>query len=83
MSRQRARDAISESPYPLRMELLVEFSIIIALLFANGLFAMAEIAVVSSRKNRLRAAAEAGDKRARRALDLAQILVRESEVTPC
>jgi putative hemolysin len=54
------------------MELLLEFSIIIALLIANGIFAMAEIAVVSSRKNRLRSAAEAGDKKARRALELAE-----------
>ncbi|MGZ8940342.1 MAG: CNNM domain-containing protein, partial [Limisphaerales bacterium] len=54
------------------MVLLAEFGIIIALLLANGVFAMAEIAVVSSRKNRLRAAADAGDKRARRALELAE-----------
>jgi putative hemolysin len=54
------------------MELLFEFSIIFVLLLANGIFSMAEIAVVSSRKNRLRAAADAGDKRARKALDLAE-----------
>jgi putative hemolysin len=54
------------------MGLLLEFGIIVALLVANGVFAMAEIAVVSSRKGRLRASAEAGDKRARRALELAE-----------
>ena len=54
------------------MALLAEFGIIIALLLANGVFAMAEIAVVSSRKGRLRAGADAGDKRARRALELAE-----------
>ena len=54
------------------MGILSEFGIVIALLLANGVFAMAEIAVVSSRKGRLRSAADAGDKRARRALELAE-----------
>lgn len=39
---------------------------------ANGVFAMAEIAVVSSRKGRLRQLADAGSKRARAALELAE-----------
>jgi len=54
------------------MGILSQFGIIVALMLANGVFAMAEIAIVSSRKGRLRAAADAGDKRARRALELAE-----------
>lgn len=46
--------------------------IILLLILANGLFAMAEIAVVSSRRVRLEARAEAGDRRARRALELTE-----------
>lgn len=46
--------------------------IILLLILANGVFAMAEIAVVSSRKTRLRARADGGDGRARRALELAE-----------
>lgn len=51
---------------------LVELAIIFVLLLANGVFAMAEIAVVSARKNRLRQLADAGDSSARRALELAE-----------
>lgn len=51
---------------------LFELAIIFALLLANGLFSMAEIAIVSSRKARLRSLADAGDTRARLALDLAE-----------
>lgn len=51
---------------------LFELAIIFALLLANGLFSMAEIAIVSSRKARLRALADAGDTRARLALSLAE-----------
>ncbi len=51
--------------------ILLELTIILALLLANGVFAMAEIAIVSARKNRLRSLAEAGDPSARRALELA------------
>ena len=52
--------------------ILLELTIILALLLANGVFAMAEIAIVSARKNRLRSLAEAGDPSARRALELAE-----------
>lgn len=51
---------------------LTELAIILALILANGLFAMSEIAVVSARKSSLRAAAEAGDKKAQVALRLAE-----------
>lgn len=54
------------------MHFLFEVGIILALLVANGIFAMAEIAVVSARKTKLRSQADAGDRRARRALDLAE-----------
>lgn len=53
-------------------QLLLELAIIFALLLANGLFAMTEIAVVSARKVRLRHLADNGDVRARRALELAE-----------
>jgi len=49
-----------------------EIAIIFLLLIANGVFAMAEIAVVSSRKARLRRLSEAGDVGARMALELAE-----------
>ncbi len=49
-----------------------ELVIIALLLVANGLFAMAEIAVVSARKSRLRKLAEDGDASSRIALDLAE-----------
>jgi putative hemolysin len=45
--------------------------IIGVLIIANGIFAMAEIAIVSSRKARLQQRAEDGDERAKIALDLA------------
>jgi putative hemolysin len=50
----------------------LEILIILLLLLANGVFAMSEIAVVTARKSRLRAQADAGDVRARRALELAE-----------
>ncbi|MFM8359906.1 MAG: hemolysin family protein, partial [Verrucomicrobiota bacterium] len=46
--------------------------ILLLLIVFNGLFAMAEIAVVSSRRARLRQRADAGDARARLALELAE-----------
>jgi putative hemolysin len=49
-----------------------EIGIILLLLVANGIFAMAEIAVVSSRKSRLRRLSDQGDGRARIALELAE-----------
>jgi putative hemolysin len=48
-----------------------QIAIIVALTLLNGLFAMAEAAMVSSRKARLRQRAEAGDRGARTALELA------------
>lgn len=52
--------------------IILEFTLILFLIVANGIFAMAEIAVVSSRKTRLRARSEAGDARAAVALELAE-----------
>jgi putative hemolysin len=52
--------------------ILLELAIIFVLLLANGVFSMAEIAIVSARKNRLRSLADGGDPRARRALELAE-----------
>ncbi len=48
-----------------------ELTIIVLLVIANGVFAMAEIAVVSARKARLQQQAEAGDAGAKAALALA------------
>jgi len=47
-----------------------ELLLIFFLIVANGLFSMAEIAIVSSRKSKLEAAAKRGDKNARHALKL-------------
>ena len=49
-----------------------ELVVILLLILANGLFAMAEMALVSARKARLLEWAEAGNTRARAALELAQ-----------
>jgi len=48
-----------------------EILIILALILLNGVFAMAEIALVSARKTRLEAQANKGDKRAAEALKIA------------
>ena len=48
-----------------------ELLIVLALILANGFFSGAEMAIVASRKGRLRALAEKGDRRAQAALDLA------------
>lgn len=48
-----------------------EISIIIVLIFFNGVFAMSEFAIVSARKARLQQAAEEGDSRAGAALEIA------------
>ncbi len=48
-----------------------EIFILIGLILVNGLFSMAEIALVSARKTRLETQANKGDSRARAALDLA------------
>lgn len=50
----------------------IELVFLLVLLLANGLFAMAELAVVSARKARLQQRADDGDPRARAALELAQ-----------
>jgi len=50
--------------------LLTQLLLILGLLVLNGVFAMSEIAVVSSRRTRLMQRAEDGDAGARRALDL-------------
>lgn len=49
----------------------LEIIILALLLLANGVFAMSEIAIVASRKSRLQRRAEDGDRKARRALELA------------
>ena len=48
-----------------------EILIILGLILLNGVFAMAEIALVSARKSRLEAQANKGDKRAAEALAMA------------
>jgi putative hemolysin len=53
-------------------EILIEIGILLTLLVANGVFAMAEIAVVSSRKARLKQLANDGDLKAKAALALAE-----------
>lgn len=53
------------------MNWFTEFSIICLLILANGVLAMSEIAVVSSRKSLLRKRAETGSQSAKAALDLA------------
>src|SRR4029453_7539554 len=46
--------------------------VVLLLVVLNGLFAMTELAVVSSRKSKLQSRAERGDKGARSALKLAE-----------
>ncbi len=50
----------------------MEILIILFLILLNGIFAMSEIAMVSSRKSRLETAAKRGDKSAKKALELSQ-----------
>jgi putative hemolysin len=52
------------------MEVALEIAIILVLILANGVFSLAEIAVVSVRKARLDAAAADGDHRAQAVLNL-------------
>ena len=54
------------SPFP-----WIDLVIILLLVMLNGLFAMAELAIVSSRRPRLKAMAKNGSRGARVALDLA------------
>src|SRR5262245_8600325 len=51
---------------------MAEFFILIGLILLNGVFSMAEIALVSARKPRLEAQANKGDANAKRALELSQ-----------
>ncbi|HXB43086.1 MAG TPA: hemolysin family protein [Puia sp.] len=51
---------------------MIEIVILICLIFLNGLFVMAEIALVSARKTKLESMAEKGDDRAKAALRLAE-----------
>ncbi len=50
----------------------LQIAVILVLTLLNGFFAMSETALVSSRKARLRQRAEAGDRGARAALELAE-----------
>jgi len=50
----------------------MEILIILFLIFLNGIFAMSEIAMVSSRKSRLETAAKRGDKASKMALELSR-----------
>ncbi|MEW6304162.1 MAG: hemolysin family protein [Verrucomicrobiota bacterium] len=52
------------------MGITVDILIVVALIVANGVFAMAEIAVVSAKKARLKKLADEGDARAQAALEL-------------
>ncbi|MFM7136887.1 MAG: CNNM domain-containing protein, partial [Planctomycetota bacterium] len=51
--------------------MLIEVVVILALVLANGIFSGAEMAIVASRRGRLRTMADAGDAAAKAALDLA------------
>jgi putative hemolysin len=53
------------------MSYTFEIVIILVLIMLNGIFAMAEFAIVSAKKIRLQQRAEGGDKRAAAALELA------------
>ena len=52
--------------------LLIAIVVVLLLVVVNGLFAMTELAVVSSRKSKLQARAERGDRGARAALKLSE-----------
>ena len=52
--------------------LLIAIAVVLLLVVLNGLFAMTELAVVSSRKSRLQSRAEKGDRGARKALKLSE-----------
>jgi putative hemolysin len=54
------------------MSAISEILFVLLLLFANGLFSMSEMAVVSARKARLKQFANEGDARAQAALELAE-----------
>ena len=48
----------------------MEIALILLLIVLNGIFAMAEIAIISARKHKLQQLANEGDKRAQAALEL-------------
>ena len=52
--------------------LLIAIAVVLLLVVLNGLFAMTELAVVSSRRSKLQARAERGDRGARAALKLSE-----------
>ena len=58
------------------MRVALEIAIILVLILANGLFAMAEIAIVAAKSNRLKKFADAGDAAAKTALELANAPTR-------
>lgn len=66
------RKALGAGFSPTFMGISSELLLLGALLLLNGLLVMAELAVVTSSKGRLRALAENGDRRARAALELAE-----------
>lgn len=53
------------------MPVTIDIIIVLLLIFANGVFAMSEMSIVSARKTRLQELAERGNKKAQVALDLA------------
>ncbi len=55
---------------------ITEFGIILLLILTNGLFALSEMALISARKSKLRSAAEQGDKKAKRVLELSETPTR-------
>jgi len=63
---------VTERPDPFMSSLFLEIVLIFILLIANGVFAMTEIAIVSSRRGLLQAMAAGGNKGAAKALELAE-----------
>ncbi len=55
-----------------RADVNFEILVVLGLTLLNGFFSMSEMAIVSARKARLEAMAEAGDRGARKAAELAQ-----------
>lgn len=53
------------------MSISIEIVIVALLILANGVFAMSELAMISARKARLQPLADAGDKKAQTALEIA------------
>jgi putative hemolysin len=51
-------------------DIALEIILIVALIIANGVFSLSEIAIISARKARLQSRAERGDRRARAVIDL-------------